>query len=191
MTLRVILAIALMGLGAALGVYELFQYHWFASAGFFCSAALTGGLILIGKDFLTQHYLGAGLAVATAVCGFYGFLFENRALDVSLDTARFEAAMALAQQSQHCTLPNSRLEFERAARACFLQSSYDKIAAVSDAARQAYIPPELDLADKTYDLISGEATDLCQERFMSLYRACPDAFSSMSPRAVEKLSSSN
>ena len=191
MTLRLILAIAVLGLGAALGFYELYQYHWFASAGFFCSAVLTGGLIFIGKEFLTQNLLGAGLAVATAVCGFYGFLFENRALDISLDTARFEAAMALAQQSQHCTVPNSRLEFERAARACFLQSNYDKIAAVSDAARQAYIPPELDLADKTFGLISGEARDVCQERFLPLYRVCPDAFSSMSRGAVEKLSSPN
>lgn len=187
MTLRVILSLAVLSLGVVLGIYELVQRHWLSGLGFFCSAVLTGGLIFIGKEFLTESFLGAGLAVATALLGFYGFLFENRALDLSLDKARFEAAIALSQENSGCSIPESQEKFRRAAQACIVQSNLDKIAAVGDGVREAYVPTNLDLADKTLSTATGERPDLCEQQFSHLYGVCPDSFSSMSRSAKEKL----
>ena len=189
--MRIFFALAVVLLGFASGVYELFQHHWFAGSGFVCSAFLTCGLILVGKDFITQSLLGACLAGATALLGFYGFLFENRALDVRLDQARFEAAMALAQQSSNCAISDSQTKFQRAAQACFLQSNVDKLAAIGDGAKVAYLPPQLDLADKTLSMTAGDRPDGCQQMFLHLYSACPAAFSSMSPGAIKKMQSQN
>lgn len=187
MRLRVLIAASITVLGLGLGLRELLEHHWFAGAGFVCSALLTGGLIVVGRDFLEQSLIGAGLAVGTAVFGFYGFFFENRAFDVALDQARFEAAMALAQPDTPCTAPGSTARFQAAMQACFLQANRDKLAAVGEGARQAYVPPALDLADKLLTQAHGEARDACREQFAALHAACPASFASMDEAAVKRL----
>lgn len=187
--MRVAISFSVVLLGFALGVYELFQHHWFAGAGYFFSALLTGGLILVGSSFVRESWWGAGLALLTAACGFYGFLFENRGLDVDLDQARFEAAMALTQAASLCPSSASRSLFQEAAQACFLQANRDKLSAVADGAKQAYLPPQLDLADKVWNSATGQKSDQCQTLFLQAYRDCPTAFASMTPDAIKKLQS--
>lgn len=185
--MRMLLAGAVVLLGVGLGVYELVQQHWFAGLGYLFSAMLTGGLILIGSAFVKESFIGAGLALLTAVTGFYGFFFENRAFDVALDQARFEAAMALASPEAPCAIADASVRFQQATRACFLQANRDKMAAVGEAARQAYAPPGLDLADKLLASAQGEAPDGCQEQFAALHAACPTAFASMDSDSVRRL----
>lgn len=187
--MRLAISVFVVLLGVTLGVYELIQNHWFAGAGYLFSALLTGGLILFGASFLKESWWGAGLALAAALTGFYGFLFENRGLDVRLDQARFEAAMALIEAHSTCPSADSRALFQEGAQACFLQANRDKLFAVGEAAKQAYLPPQLDLADKVWSSASGRNPDQCQELFSRAYRACPAAFSSMTPATVERLQS--
>jgi hypothetical protein len=190
-TLRAALAAATAVLGAPLAVDPLIDRHWFAGLGFFCSALWTAGLILLRWEVWRQSLAGVGLAFLTSAVGFYAFFFENRAFDVALDEARFEAAMALARPDATCRIVDRAARFESAMRACLLQANRDKLAAAGEGARQVYMPPELDLADILVTQAQGDAGDACREQFMALYAACPASFASMDAGAIQQLTASH
>ena len=189
--LRMVVAAAVVVLGIASGTSQLIQQHWFSALGFVGSALWTAGLILLRWEVWRQSTAGVGLAFLTTVAGFYAFFFENRAFDVALDEARFEAAMALARPDATCRIVDRAARFESAMRACLLQANRDKLAAAGEGARQVYMPPELDLADKLVTQAQGDAGDACREQFMALYAACPASFASMDAGAIQQLTASH
>lgn len=174
-------------LGLALGVHQLFQQQWIAGAAYLSSASLTAGLLLLGTRFIKESWIGATLALATTSFGFYGFFVENRGLDPKLDLARYEAGLALFQAGNSCPSAVQRDLFQRAAMACSLQSSKDKLAAIADGAKEAYLPPQLDFTDKVLATAAGDRADPCGRLFAQAYEECPAAFSSMSHEAVGRL----
>jgi len=179
------MAITLLGLGVA--SWEFFQTHWFGGGSALCGAALLLGLIFLGKEFLAKNPWGQVLAALTAMLGFYGFVFENRALDVQLDQARLEAAMAMSTPTADCAQGAAQARFQQGARVCFLQSNIDKLGAVGDAAKEAYLPPQLELAENILGTATQNAPDACRKAFVELHRSCPAAFASMSADAIAKL----
>ena len=187
---RLFLASVITLLGLGLATWQFFQAHWFGGVGALCGAALLLGLIIFGKDFLADSAWGQVLAAFTAVLGFYGFLFENRALDVRLDQARLEAAMAMSTPSASCAQGAAQAGFQQGARMCFLQSNVDKLGAVGDAAKEAYLPPQLELAENVLGTATGKAPDACRNAFLKLHKSCPAAFAAMSVNAIAKLQES-
>lgn len=187
MSMRVRFAAGVVVLGLAAGIVGLVQHKGYAGLGFVCSSLWTAGLILVGWRAWRESLVGAGLLLAMTVLGFYAFFFENRAFDVALDEARFEAAMALARPDATCRIVDRTARFESALRACLLQANRDKLTAAGEGARQVYMPPELDLADKLVTQAQGNAADACREQFMALYAACPASFASMDAGAIQQL----
>lgn len=180
-------ALLVILLGLALGVHELLQRNWIAGAGYFSSALLTAGLLLFGTRFIKESWIGATLALATMSFGLYGFFLGNRGLDPRLDLARFEAGLALFQAGNSCPSAAQRDLFQRAATACSIQSSKDKLAAIADGVKEVYLPPQLDFTDKVLATAAGDRADPCRRLFAQAYEECPAAFSSMSHEEVDRL----
>lgn len=67
--------------------------------------------ILLRRDVWGVSLAGACLAFLTTTAGSYGFFFENRALDVTIGQARFEAAMAIARPDAPCAMADGRSQF--------------------------------------------------------------------------------
>lgn len=176
-------------MGLFFAFYQFYQYHWVAGFGFISSSLLTSGLITFGGSFVKEKFTGVVLVILTSVLGLYSFIFESRGLDIDLDIARNEAALAFLQPNTQCSINNKFSIFQQGAKACITQQGIDKLQAVGDGAKQAYLPIELDFADKVVSSSISERPDLCKKIFIEVYEKCPEAFASLSIDNIEKLSS--
>lgn len=184
--MRLAICLVVIVIGLALGIHALFLQHWFSAAGYILSALMTSALVLFGAEFLKESLTGAALVLLTGLCGLFAFAFESRGLDVDLDQSRFEAGLAMIQYSGTCPGGSERVDFQKAARACFIQGNLDRQTAVVDASKQAYLPAQLDFADKLAAAM-GDQPDICSQLFTDAYKSCPAAFMSMRPAAINAL----
>lgn len=188
MDFKLILAISAFVLGVTFGVYEIFQMHWSSAACALLSGLITAGIFIFGKEFISETFLGAGLALITTLLGFYGLFFESHALDVELNDARNEIAVALLQAKPICAgIPNPQESFISASKACFLQSNRDQADWIADAAKQIYLPQELGLVDAAYGSLKEQKKDPCSSWVLVINSKCPDVFLPPQKNSIQKL----
>lgn len=190
LSMRVTIAIALLILAVGFGIVDLLRAQWFSGLGFLAAGFLTAGLLIFGLEF-TSSPVGLVLAPVTCLLGVCAFFFENRAFDLNLDRARLEAALALVETNRsRCGITDSDTRYQSAIQACVVQSNADRMAAVNQGLRAAYVPTELDLAEKLFSRVEGVQRDACAARFLELHKECPDAFLSVSKDTIRILESS-
>lgn len=119
MDIKIIIAIAMATLGLATGIFEFYQMHWIPAISPILSGCIAAGMLLFGREFISNTYIGASLVLVVTLMGFYGLFFEQEALDLKLDEARFEVAAKLLNTTTVCVgIPNSKEVFVKAYQAC-------------------------------------------------------------------------
>lgn len=188
MDFKLIVALAMAALGVAVGIYELFQFHWIAAISAICSGLIAAGIFVFGREFISESYIGTGLVVLVTMLGFYGLFFESRALDLKLNDARYEAAIELLRTKPICAgIPNVQEVFINASKACLIQSNRDQIDWVGDATKQIYLPQELGLIDAVHNSLKKQEEYPCSSWVSVIYAKCPDVFSTLQKSSMQRL----
>lgn len=188
MNFKIWFAVLAIALGVAVGCYEIFQAHWWSAVSAVLSGVVVAGFLLIGREFFEGNFIGALVILVATVAGFYGLLFESRALDLKLNEARVEAALALLQTKEVCVeIPGSREALITASQACYLQPNRDQSEWAVSAAKQIYLPQELGFADAVHSSLKTPHEDLCSAWVKLIYEKCPKAISSMRQESIQRL----
>jgi len=188
MNLKFFFAVIAFVLGLAVGVFEFCQAHWWTAISAIASGIFVAAVLSIGREFIETNFIGVILAVLAAASGFYGLFFENRALDLKLNEARMEAAIALLQTQEACVdIPKSREALINASQACYLKPNRDQSEWIVSAAKQIYLPQELGLVDATYSALKTPEEDPCSAWVTLIHKKCPEAISSMKTESINRL----
>jgi hypothetical protein len=187
-TVRTIVAVLAMLAGIVLAVMELASGpKFFGAISALASGFMAGGLIFLGRSFMTESFLGAGTLLVMFVAGFCSFAFEQRGMDVELASAQRDVALVLVKGDITCKIPSRSESFQRAAIACGVQSTSDLSAAGAEGAKLAHLPAEMDLIDKISSKFLGSNPNLCKEHFEPIYKACPNTFAELDKGIVDRV----